>query len=155
MKILVVYYSRTGVTRQVGEAIAGALNGDGEEIVDLKDRSGSIGYINAGRDATFKLQTKIKPLEKQPADYDLVIIGTPVWAWNMTPAARTYIVQNKERFVRCAFFCTMGGAGGERTIRKMSELAGKKHPSSPILLTKEVVNNQYEDKVKKFIAELW
>ncbi len=37
MKTLVTYYSRTGTTRAVGEAIARELGTDSEEIVDGKN----------------------------------------------------------------------------------------------------------------------
>jgi flavodoxin len=43
MKTLVVYYSRTGTTRKVAEAIAGILRCDIEEVVDTKKRSGILG----------------------------------------------------------------------------------------------------------------
>ncbi len=65
-----------------------------EEIVDLKKRQGTIGWINSGKDASRKSLTEIAPTKKQPADYDLVVLGTPIWAWSPTPAIRTYISQN-------------------------------------------------------------
>jgi len=37
MKPRVVYYSRTGTTRKVGEAIARALNCDSEEITEKRE----------------------------------------------------------------------------------------------------------------------
>ena len=42
MKKLVVYYSRTGNTKQIGEEIATALGADLDEIVDQKDVHGPI-----------------------------------------------------------------------------------------------------------------
>jgi flavodoxin len=39
-KILVVYYSRTGVTKKLAENIAKELHADGEELVDIKKRKG-------------------------------------------------------------------------------------------------------------------
>lgn len=155
MKTLVACYSRTGYTKRVGQAIAEAINADFEEIIDLTDRTGSIGWVNAGRDATFNRKTRIKALEQNPADYDLVIIGTPVWAWTMTPAVRTYIEQIREQFNQVAFFCTMGINGGERTIANMAELSGKESRATLILLTQEVVNNSFQQKVNEFISKLW
>jgi flavodoxin len=39
-KILVVYYSRTGMTKKLANSIANLLFADIEEIVDTKNRSG-------------------------------------------------------------------------------------------------------------------
>lgn len=94
MKSLVVYYTRTGKTKFIAEAIASQLAADIEEIVDLKKREGKIGWIMSGKDASRKSLTEIAPTKKAPADYDLVVVGTPIWAWSPTPAIRTYISQN-------------------------------------------------------------
>src|SRR3989339_644824 len=96
MKTLIVYYSRTGTTKRVAEAIAEKLGADLEEIVDKKDRKGAMGYLTAGRDATLRRLTEIEPLKKRAEDYDLVIIGTPIWSWNMSVAVRAYLSLNKE-----------------------------------------------------------
>ena len=37
-KILVVYYSKTGNTKKIGEELAKKLNADVEEVIDLKNR---------------------------------------------------------------------------------------------------------------------
>jgi flavodoxin len=94
MKSLVVYYTRTGKTKVVAEAIAAQLGADLEEIVDLKKREGKIGWIMCGKDASRKSLTEIAPTKKVPADYDLVVVGTPIWAWSPAPAIRTYFSQN-------------------------------------------------------------
>jgi len=49
MKALVVFYSRTGTTKQVAEALAQSLNCDSEELIDTKKRSGPLGFLSAGR----------------------------------------------------------------------------------------------------------
>jgi flavodoxin len=106
MKCLVVYYTRTGKTKFVAEAIAAQLGADLEEIVDLKKRGGAIGWINGGKDASRKSLTEIAPTQKAPADYDLVVIGTPIWAWAPTPAIRTYISKNSLSGKKVALFYT-------------------------------------------------
>jgi flavodoxin len=153
-KILVAYYSRTGTTRTVARALASRLGGDIEEIVDTKNRQGIFGWLGAGRDASKKSKTVIAPIQKNPADYDLVILGTPVWAWNMTPAIRTYIIQNREKFRQVAFFCTMGKNGDVKTFSGMAELCGKKPLAAMALRTEEVKINQYHSAVNKFLAGL-
>ncbi len=106
MKSLVIYYTRTGKTKFVAEAIATQLGADVEEVVDLKKRQGKIGWIMSGKDASRQSLTEIAPTKKAPADYDLVVIGTPIWAWSPTPAIRTYISQNNLSGKKVALFYT-------------------------------------------------
>lgn len=106
MKSLVVYYTRTGKTKFVAEAIAAQLGIDIEEVVDLKKRGGAIGWINGGKDASRKSLTEIAPTQKNPADYGLIVLGTPIWAWAPTPAFRTYLDKNSLVGKKVALFYT-------------------------------------------------
>lgn len=103
-----VYYSRTGNAKFVAETIAATICADIEEIVDLKNRDGSTGYLFAGKDATMGKETKIAETKKLPRDYGLVIIGQPVWSFSPTPAIRTYIKQNDLSGIKVALFFTQG-----------------------------------------------
>jgi flavodoxin len=107
MKSLVVYYTRTGNAKFVAETIAAELGSDIEEVVDLKKRAGKIGWMMAGKDATQEKQTQIGPTTRVPQDYDLIILGTPIWASKPTPAIRTYIAKNDLSGKKVALFFTM------------------------------------------------
>jgi len=154
MKTLVVFYSRTGTTKKVANTISKILDCNSEEIIDTKSRHGVIGYLISGKDATLRKLTQIKDIKRRPEIYDLVIIGTPVWAYNMATPIRTYITLYKERFKKVAFFCTMGGSGSEKTFKEMKSLCGKKPIGLLELKTKEVVEDKYLEKAKKFIKNL-
>lgn len=154
MKQLVVLYSRTGVTKKVGLKLAEILKCDFEEIIDMKNRDGPIGYLMAGKDATMKKLAKIKEIEKNPAAYDIVIIGTPVWAFTMAPAIRTYTTLNKENFKKVAFFCTSQGSGGKGPFKHMEELCGQEPIALLDLKMKEVNDGEFEEKVKEFANKI-
>lgn len=119
MKILVAYYSRTGHTKQVAQTIAQNLSADIDEIIDQTDRGGIRGWLGGGKDALFKNDTDINYL-RSPENYDLVIIGTPVWCATMTPAIRAYL--QKFNIKQAAFYCTFGGNEGN-TFKDMSNLS--------------------------------
>lgn len=118
-KILIVYYSRTGATKKVAEILREKLNCDSEEIIDTKNRSGALGYIMSGRDAMKKKLTKLQPLKKNVADYDLVIIGTPTWVYTLSTPIRTFISENKEKIKSVAIFYTMGGEMQRKLLPKL------------------------------------
>ncbi|MBN1502227.1 hypothetical protein JW930_01675 [Candidatus Woesearchaeota archaeon] len=150
MKYLTVYYSRTGTTRVIGEAIAKELNSDIDEIIDMNQRKSLIGYLRCGMEVVMKKLPKIKDT-KDASRYDLVVIGTPVWAGTMASPARTYIKNNK--FKKVAFFCTQASPQPQNTFKDMEQLTRK--PVAALQLTsKEVKSNKYKDKVKRFVNDI-
>lgn len=153
-KVLVAYYSRTGTTKLVAEELAARLGADVEEIEDTRSRRGLWGWLMAGRDASKKSKTVIGPIKLDPAEYDLVILGTPVWAWNMTPAIRTYILANKGKFKRVAFFCTMGKNGDVKTFAGMADLCGRKPLATMALKAEEVKIRQFNTGLNKFMSDV-
>jgi flavodoxin len=110
MKSLVVYYSRTGTSKFVAETIAKQLGSDIEEVVDLKNREGKLGYMSAGKDASLGKETRIGPTTKTPSDYDLIVIGTPVWAWSPSSPIRTYLKKSNLSGKKVALFFTLDGS---------------------------------------------
>ena len=154
MKILVAYYSRTGVTKKVAEIIAQRLNAEIEEIRDTVNRSGIKGYLLSGRDATKRILTKLEPSKHNPTDFDLVIIGTPIWSWNLSAPARTYATDHKGSFGKIAFFCTMGGSGDKRACAEMENIVGKKAVSMMGIPTKDAAKNNFSQDLERFLADI-
>jgi len=151
MTVLVVYYSRTGNTRKIGQEIARQLKADIEEIISPRGRSGPLGFLWSGGEAALRLMTKIKPIKKDPAKYDLVVIGTPIWSFNMSSPVRTYL--SKHKFKKVAFFLTHEGAPG-KTFKNMGVLVGKTPVATLAVVKKEIVGKAYSAKVKEFVKKL-
>jgi len=154
MKSLVVFYSMTGTTKKVAETIRKILKCDSEEILDMRPRKGVLGYLRSGKEAMLKNLCKIKEAKKNPALYDLTIIGTPVWSFNVSSPVRAYLHHNKEKFSRVAFFCTMGGSGGKNAFAEMEKICGKGPVALLELRAREVANNKLMAKVKAFASEI-
>ena len=154
MKTLVVFYSRTGTTKKVALEIANKLGAEIEEIKDTVNHSGVKGYLVSGRDAMKKRLTTLELTTKNPADFDLVIIGTPIWGWNMSVPVRTYITEKKDDFKKVALFCTMGGTGDDKAFAEMEQIIGQKPLSTLALLTRDVAKNYFAEKLEKFTAAL-
>ena len=154
MSSLVVYYSRKGTTKKIGELISIEADWESEEIIDTKKRKGFIGFLKSGKDATMKKLANIKEIQKNPELYELIILGTPIWNKRMTPAIRTYITEFKNNIKDVAFFCTEGGSGGQKTFESMENLC-EKTPISTLEITKnDIKNEDYLVKIKEFIQEL-
>ena len=122
MRILVAYYSRTGITETVAKEIAEKLGADLEKIEDTKNRDGALRFIVACKDGAMKKSAEIKPTRQDPAEYDLVIIGTPVWANTMTPAVRKYLMDFGKTIKKAATFVTTNSSGIDATNKHLAEL---------------------------------
>jgi len=154
MKSLVVYYSRTGTTKRAATAISRVLGSDIEEIIDTTDRRGIAGWLCAGRDAWLKVPAVIKRPKMNPSKYRIVIIGTPVWSFTVTPAVRTYIAKNFKRFKRVAFFSTKDGRMSKGELKAMQELCGKKPVAKLELTRKEMMSGKYYEMIKRFAKKI-
>jgi flavodoxin len=153
MKALVAYYSRTGTTRKVAERISTLLGGDIEEIHDVKKRSGIIGWLRSARDAASRKLTTLEKVNNDPAIYDIVVIGTPIWNRTVSTPVRTYISQYKGSFKEVAFFRTAGGTGGN-PFDEMESLCGKKPVATLSLRRREVESGHYVKKTEEFVAKI-
>jgi len=122
MKILVAFYTRSGRTKRCAEILAEILKADLDEIHDKKNRKGLFGFLLSGFEATVGKTTKIT-YSKDPSEYDFVILGTPVWNGRLTPALRTYLMQNRDKIRRAVFFATCIKESG-KCVAQMKELYG-------------------------------
>lgn len=154
MKALVVYYSRSGNTREVAQSIAQEMQCDIEEIHDTQNRSGIIGWLKSGYQANRGKLTTIKPLEKDPSDYDLIIVGTPIWAGFPAVPVKTYLLENKDKFKDVAFFATYSGSGFQKTVRTMVEASGKEPIEKLGIKADEIKNKTCDCKIDPFVRDL-
>ncbi len=90
-KAIVLYYSRTGSTQVVANTIREALDCDLQEIKDLKDRSGIQGFWGGMKDVSDKVKADIKPETLNLEAYDLIVICSPVWGMQFSPAITTFM----------------------------------------------------------------
>lgn len=124
-RVLVVFFSRTGTTRRLAGALAGMMSADIEEICDFTERRGALGYLRCVIDSWRKRPAEIVPAGLDPSQYDLVLVGTPVWAGAVSAPVRAYLLQNRSRFRHVGFFCIFGGLGAGTAFDEMRALAGK------------------------------
>ncbi len=152
MKALVVYYSRTGTTRDLALELAQKLDCDIEEIIDKKSRKGILGWIHGGKDALKKSLTKIES-KKNPKEYDIVIVGSPVWAGTISPAIRTYL--DKHTLKRSAFFATSGTGKPQKAFIDMLQLTlSAKNVAKLCLSTKDVMSRSAEKTIDSFVEKI-
>jgi flavodoxin len=154
MSTLLAFHSRSGHTRQLAQAIAKQMNAELSEIFARENRKGILAYLRLGRDAWLGRKSEILPSGKNAADFDLVIIGTPIWSGSLSGPVRTYLEENASRFKNIAFFCTMGGSGNERAFHQMQVICRKAPLATLAITERQLANISHAESVSGFVTQL-
>ncbi|MEW6075576.1 MAG: NAD(P)H-dependent oxidoreductase [Candidatus Omnitrophota bacterium] len=130
MKSIIIYYSFSGNTQKVASLLHTYLQDKGQsELIRLKDLKEPQGFFTQARKALVHAKAEIAETKLNLTEYDLICLGTPVWAFGPAPAVNTYLarcfgLEGKEVML----FSTYGsGSGNTRCLNFMQQaLAGKK-----------------------------
>ena len=122
-KMLVLYYSQTGNTKDVANWIASKLGADIEEIVAVEPYDGDFqATIERGKkeldEGAFP---EIQPLKTDVNNYDVVFIGYPIWFGTYAPPIATWLNQVDLSGKKIVPFCTFGSGGLESSIKDLAE----------------------------------
>ena len=124
-KILISYFSASGVTKSVAEKIANAVNGDLFEIEPVqKYTPEDLDWTNKQSRSSIEMNNKSsRPqiVNKVPniVDYDTVILGFPVWWYTAPTIINTFIEENNLEGKNIYVFVTRGGSGSEGSFRDL------------------------------------
>ena len=151
-KTLVVYYSWTGHVEKIAKELAKELGADTDKIEPVKGYEGKEGYNRAGKESMFGKKPDIKS-SKDPSAYDLVIVGSPMWAFSVSSPVRSYISQNKDKMKKAAFYSS-SGSPFPFALWSMERTYGKKAVSKMKLREGEIDRGEYKEKLKRFIEEI-
>ena len=115
-KILVSFFSASGVTKEVANKIANITGGDLFEIEPVnKYTSEDLDWTNKQSRSSVEMNnTSSRPEIKNKVsnlnDYDTVLIGFPVW-WDLAPTIiNTFIEENNLENKKIYVFATSGGS---------------------------------------------
>jgi flavodoxin len=125
-KILVVYYSLDGNTRFVAKTIAEHIDADILELIPKKKlTSKGIGkYIWGSSQILMNKEPELKKFTKDPKDYDIIFIGTPIWWYTFTPPVRTFFHTVKLKKKKIGLFSCNEGNQRKTFERMKRELKG-------------------------------
>ncbi|MGK0250055.1 MAG: flavodoxin [Oleispira sp.] len=122
MKILIIYYSLSGSTKQTADVLAAKLPADKKRVKDQEKRTGIFGMMLTIYQILLAKPSHIQTLKIDISQYDLIILGTPVWMMRLASPMRALINQEKYRLPKVAFFCTESSSGATAVFRTMEEL---------------------------------
>jgi len=164
-KVLVAFYSSAGTTRKVGQAIAAALGADVEDIQEVNPRHLDVqgpgglrkfgGIMLAGAESGIGRATPILPSKYNPANYDLVVIGTPIWNARLTGPVRAYIERHREQLKSVAFFHTgMDSKPSARCFRQMEQACGQAPRATAGFQAEKVKAGDVAAEVQEFVSRI-
>jgi len=152
MKCIILYYSRSGNTRVVANALARELGCDIEEIVDDKKRTGVVG--SAGAYLSRSKKTSIKEIESKLDDYDVVIVGTPIWWYTISPAAWELLRRYSGLIGQVSLLYTCGKDVRINAERDVEELYGKAPVVTVGIESGNIKSGSFKEQLGAFVTSL-
>ncbi|NLP64599.1 flavodoxin family protein [Paraburkholderia sacchari] len=155
-RILVVFYSRSETTAEFAGRLAAELEGDYERLqeVEFGRRAGPFGFLCSILDVVRKRPAHLRPMTHALANYDVVLIGTPVWAARASTPVATWLAQHAHEVRATAFFCTMGSRGSEDTFAQMQKLAHLAPLATCAISARDMQRDVAVEKVARFVLAI-
>ncbi|HYF81691.1 MAG TPA: flavodoxin [Clostridia bacterium] len=154
-KVLVVYYSLTGHTREIGNMINDMTGGDVFEIQPVENYYRSdieeIGKKQVKEGYKPKLKNSVSDIET----YDLIFIGSPVWWFSVSPPVMSFLAQYDFKDKKVVPFCTYVSDYGD-----FFDMFKKACPGAEVLEGEDFTNNESRDteqvkaKIKLWLKEI-
>ena len=130
-KILVTYFSASGVTAKVAEKLAKAAKADLFEIKpEVPYSSADLDWTNKKSRSSVEMADKTSRVAmsdkvENMAQYDTVFVGFPIW-WGREPSVvDTFLEAYSFDGKKLVPFCTSGGNDTTAAAKRMRELLGE------------------------------
>ena len=154
MKAILVYYSFTGRTKEAADLLALQINCDMEEI-KLADP-----YLGTDREIDERTQKQVEAketpviceFEKSLSQYDMILLGTPVWWLDVPPAVRSFLHQNDLSGKSVYAFVTNGGNTGT-VLNTLKAFIPELHEKQVLYLNFDDSHFNLGDALKSWISE--
>lgn len=155
MKTAIVFYSMNGNVRMAAEKAAAGIGADLIELVPKKayPDKGMMKFMWGGAAVTFKAKPDLEPYSFNKDDYDMVILGSPVWAGTFAPPLRTFLDSNDLSGKKIAVIATSAGGNSDKCINNLKTAAKADSLVASLSLIDPLSSPSEENdaKIKEFI----
>lgn len=156
-RILVAYFSASGVTARVAETLAAAVGGDIFEIIPAKPYTkADLNWLDKKSRSTLEMKDRncrpeIASRVDDMSQYDTVFVGFPVWWYREPSIIDTFMESYDFDGVKIIPFCTSGGSRIGDSGKNMQALA----PGANVLpgerISARATDSQIKDWAKQFV----
>lgn len=128
-KVLVVYFSATGTTKNAAKKVKKATGGNLYQIKAAQQYTDAdLDYTNDDSRANKEqndesIRPKIKGKVKNIRKYDVIFIGYPIWHGKEPMIIRTFLESYNLKGKKIVPFCTSGGSGISGSMKGISASA--------------------------------
>jgi flavodoxin len=124
--VLITYFSASGTTKSVAEAIASENGYDIFEILpEVAYSPADLDWTDKNSRSTIEMNDKsFRPPIKEVCDvsgYDIVVIGFPVWWYTVPSIINTFIESVDLAGKKIKVFCTSGGSGVDKCVSDLAD----------------------------------
>lgn len=151
--VLIVYFSMTGRTRPIAKELCRATDADLEEIREPRLREGLPGIWRSLLEAMLRRRTPVLAPVHDPARYDIVIVGGPIWAGRMAAPVRTFAERYLKRARQVAFFCTAGGRQADDAFADLQRLCEHAPCATWLVDAKHLEAESHRAELAHFVAQ--
>ncbi len=151
-KVLVSYFSASGVTRRLAEKIANAIEGDLFEI-EPKERytDADLDWTNQKSRSSIEMKEGVKPEIANKVsnleEYDTVALGFPVWWYKEPTIINKFLEENDMTGKKIYVFVTSGGS----TVDSSYKSIRADFPSLNFVDGKRFTGRESEEELRSWI----
>ncbi|MBR3162847.1 MAG: flavodoxin [Clostridia bacterium] len=123
-KVLVSYFSASGVTKKVAEKVAAAINGDLFEIEPVKKYTNEdLDWTNKQSRSSIEMNENIKPeiSTKVPNldEYETICLAFPIWWYKEPTIIDKFLEENDITGKKIYVFVTSGSSSVDSTYKSL------------------------------------
>ena len=145
MKTSIIYYSYSGITRGIAEKIQKSCGGNLVKVKSKENYSAITAYTLGCYRAMKEEDDQIEPETIDVSASDLIVVGTPVWAFKATPAINAAISALKGcDGKKSVIFATCGSSAKDTLsiLKKALEAKGVNVAGQFVFTRKEIADDQ-------------
>ena len=151
-KVLVSYFSASGVTKGVAEKVATAINGDLFEIEPVeKYTDEDLDWTNKNSRSSIEMNENIKPeiLNKVQnlEDYDMVCLAFPIWWYKEPTIIDKFLEENDMSDKTIYVFVTSGSSSIDSTYKSLKS----NFPNLNFVSGKRFTGNEFNEEYINWI----
>ena len=155
-KLLVVYFSASGVTKKVAQKIANAAQADLVEIAP-KERytKADLNWMDKKSRSSVEMNDPASrpEIEKNLDDisaYDTVAIGFPIWWYTAPTIIKTFLEAYDFTGKKIALFATSGSSGFGNTVNDLKPCVSE----STEFISEKIMNRVSDEEISEWVHSI-